>query len=97
MARTITIIEHDDGKCHVFESYSRSGASMGGADSLAEALVQRPGLSGDVRLAILYQAVRSARRVGFTTEQVNAEVLRALIGADEEDRLSGEVLSKEST
>lgn len=90
MARLISIVQHDDGKCHVFESDARGSASMGESESLAAALVRRPGVTGDVRIAVLYEAVRSARRAGFTREQIAESVARAHIDADAEDARSAE-------
>lgn len=88
--RTITIVEHESGRCSMLESYGRESSIMGDEESLAVALVRRPGLPAEKRTAILYEAVRSARRAGFTEKQIAEAVARANTDSDAEWRSEAE-------
>jgi hypothetical protein len=87
MRRCVTIVEHESGSCSMLTVvHPGTGTSMGSMEGLAAALVRQPGLSTVERLAIIYEAIRSARRMGIAAALVSESVRLAGTDADREEK-----------
>jgi hypothetical protein len=82
--RVFTIAAHADGHCSTLDARG-SGSGMGTSENLPIALARCPLLDSKERLALVYEAILTARRVGATVEEVSAVVDHAYVEADAED------------